>query len=225
MQFFRKDATPTLRHLLTVNDSQGVQTFLLDASMYSIGRDLSNAIVIHAEGVSRQHAILLRTPAPDKQYHYVLQDGNVEGKPSAHGTFVNGIAIKKHSLKDGDKIDLGGKASLIYRTVLLSDQELEHKVTVPEYRKLKENVLTAAQTIQIADQEETAEDATVAPDHGVTHADPHSHPHLQKHLHQEIALFKDCYETVVHELKELQLTPKEYALIAIAIYQQLRAKN
>lgn len=218
MQFFRKNTEPTLRHLLTVNDTQGVQTFILDASMYSIGRDLTNAIVIHAEGVSRQHAILLRTPTSEKQYRYVLQDGNVEGKPSARGTTVNGVPAKKHSLKDGDKIDLGGKATLSYRTVLLSDQELDNKVTVPEYRKLKGNILTAAQTIQVDDQEQTSDETPAE-------LSPPPPKVVYPSLKQEIDLFRECYEAVVQEMNNLELKPSEYALIATAIYQNCKDKK
>jgi pSer/pThr/pTyr-binding forkhead associated (FHA) protein len=112
-----------------------VQTFVLDASMYSIGRDPTNAIVVHSDSVSRQHAILLRIPNPDKTYRYAIQDGNLEGKPSANGIIVNGVTCKKHILEDGDEIVIGGKATLLYRTPILSDAELEEKVTHPEYRR------------------------------------------------------------------------------------------
>ncbi|MFN3361227.1 MAG: FHA domain-containing protein [Pseudanabaenaceae cyanobacterium] len=210
MGIFRKGSSEaTLRHLLTVNDDRGVQTFLLDASMYSIGRDPSNAIVVHGESVSRQHAILLRTPTPDKQYRYVIQDGNLEGKPSANGVLVNGVPVKKHVLQDGDEISLGGKVFLIYRTPILSDQEVEDKVKHPEYRKLKGNVLTAEQTIEAFIEEN--EPTKV------------NRPHTPTTLKREVNVFRECYDTVVEELRDLHLSREEYITIACTIYQKLQS--
>lgn len=210
MGIFRKGSSEaTLRHLLTVNDDRGVQTFLLDASMYSIGRDPSNAIVVHGESVSRQHAILLRTPTPDKQYRYVIQDGNLEGKPSANGILVNGVPMKKHVLQDGDEISLGGKVFLIYRTPILSDQEVADKVKHPEYRKLKGNVLSAEQTIEsfIEENEPTKV----------------NRPPTPAALKKEANVFRECYETVMEELRDLHLSREEYITIACAIYQKLKS--
>ncbi|MCS6960050.1 MAG: FHA domain-containing protein [Pseudanabaenaceae cyanobacterium SKYGB_i_bin29] len=210
MGIFRKGSNePTLRHLLTVSDERGVQTFLLDASMYSIGRDPSNAIVVHGDSVSRQHAILLRTPTPDKQYSYIIQDGNLEGKPSANGILVNGVPVKKHVLRDGDEVSLGGRVFLIYRTPMLGDQEVEDKVKYPEYRKLKGNVLSTEQTIEAVLEE--AEPTKV------------NRPHTSSALQKEIQVFRDCYDAVIEELRDLHLSKAEYTTIAVAIYQKLKS--
>lgn len=206
MSFFtKKAAEPHLRHLLTVNDDRGVETFVLEASVYSIGRDPSNAIVIHSDAASRQHAILLRVPNPDKTYSYAIQDGNLEGKTSANGVIVNGIRIKKHILKSGDEIVLGGKVILIYRTALLSDKELEEKVTHPEYRKLKGNVLISEQTIQ--GYFDTTTNLNT--------------PKVPAYIKAEIDSFRQCYEFVLQELKDLGLSHSDYVTIAASIYQKM----
>jgi pSer/pThr/pTyr-binding forkhead associated (FHA) protein len=77
------------RHVLVINDGQR-RAYALEAAAYSIGRDPSNAIVLKSESISRQHALLLRVPAPGKlKYQYRLIDGNSLGKVSANGLFVN----------------------------------------------------------------------------------------------------------------------------------------
>jgi len=206
MGFFRKNSNPpVLRHLLTVNDDRGVETFVLEASVYSIGRDPSNAIVIHTDAVSRQHAILLRMPNPDKTYRYAIQDGNLEGKPSVNGIIVNGRPAKKHILEDGDEIVIGGKATLTYRTPILSDQELEEKVTHPEFRRLKGNVIGDIQTIQVTDIPTKLQSANP--------------PNFIK---KEIISFRQCYEFVCQELRDLNLEKSDYITIASAIYQKIK---
>ncbi len=206
MGFFRKNSNPpVLRHLLTVNDDRGVETFVLEASVYSIGRDPSNAIVIHTDAVSRQHAILLRMPNPDKTYRYAIQDGNLEGKPSVNGIIVNGRPAKKHILEDGDEIVIGGKATLTYRTPILSDQELEEKVTHPEFRRLKGNVIGDIQTIQVTDIPTKLQSANP----------PNS-------IKKEIISFRQCYEFVLQELRDLNLEKSDYITIASAIYQKIK---
>ena len=221
MSLFRKNVNPsTLRHLLTISDDRGVQTFVLDASMYSIGRDPTNAIVVHSDSVSRQHAILLRIPNPDKTYRYAIQDGNLEGKPSANGIIVNGVACKKHILEDGDEIVIGGKVTLLYRTPTLSDAELEEKVTHLEYRRLKGNLLSGNQTIHETDIS-TMVDRAVSPlkqerieQENPTKVNPTP-------IKKEIDQFRECYDAVVHELRDLNLSRGEYITIAVAIYQKL----
>lgn len=206
MGFFRKNSDPpVLRHLLTVNDDRGVETFILEASVYSIGRDPSNAIVIHTDAVSRQHAILLRVPNPDKTYRYAIQDGNLEGKPSVNGIIINGLPAKKHILEDGDEIVIGGKVTLTYRTPVLSNQELEEKVIHPEYRRLKGNVISDIQTIQVIDAPTKLYE---------------SNPPIP--IKKEIDSFRQCYEFVLQELKDLNLEKSDYITIASAIYQKLK---
>ncbi|MFN3927652.1 MAG: FHA domain-containing protein [Pseudanabaenaceae cyanobacterium] len=219
--------TPELRHLLTVSDDRGTHTFVLESSMYSIGRDPSNAIVVQGQGVSRQQAILLRMPTANKQYSYVLQDGNLEGKPSTHGTLINGLPVRKQVLKDGDEITIGNKVLLIYRILALTDQELENQATQPEFRRLKGNVLTAEKTayVRMSDDETLASEPATPPEVLLKPPElPSPPPKLSSSLSllkHEIQLFRECYQAVSNELRDLQLTRTECINIALAIYQKL----
>lgn len=68
-----------------------------------IGRGLDADIRLDDEGVSRRHA------------QVVIADGNdpiVEDLGSSNGTFLNGQQIRRHKLKDGDKIQIGSVSIL-----------------------------------------------------------------------------------------------------------------
>ncbi len=72
-----------IRHLLVIHDQQGQRTIPLQEATYSLGRDVSNAIVLRSRSVSRQHAILLRVTLPDSErYGFRIIDGNFKGKKS-----------------------------------------------------------------------------------------------------------------------------------------------
>jgi pSer/pThr/pTyr-binding forkhead associated (FHA) protein len=95
------------RHVLVVNDGKR-RAIALQAAAYSIGRDPSNAIVLDADAISRQHAMLMRLPVPGTgQYRYRLIDGNSQGKPSANGVFVNEKQCRSHDLNPGDLVRFG----------------------------------------------------------------------------------------------------------------------
>lgn len=136
------------RHLLVVIDGDGKRSYTLDASMYSIGRDDSNAIVLKSEKISRQHAILLRMPLPEsKGYRYKIQDGNLQGKRSVNGISVNGQAVSSKDLNNGDMLIIGGIVQAAYYVKALSDRELVDYSKNPEYRSLKAVITNQNQTI------------------------------------------------------------------------------
>ncbi|MFS8884964.1 FHA domain-containing protein [Synechococcus sp. H70.2] len=83
-----------------------------------MGRDPSNAIVIHSAAVSRQHALLLRLLHKDGQYTYRLLDGNLEGKRSTNGISVNGQRCLSWDLKDGDPVGGSGAAAILCSPLL-----------------------------------------------------------------------------------------------------------
>ncbi len=120
------------RHLLVVQDKQGQRTVSLDATTASIGRDLTNAIVLHARLVSRQHAILLRVTIPETStYRFRLVDGNLQGERSTNGLIINGQRRFSHDLKHGDVIVFGGDAQAKYYAVSnLSDFEFSESCEV-----------------------------------------------------------------------------------------------
>ena len=73
------------------------ERYTLDAESASIGRDLSNNIVLPDESVSRFHAKIERTPRG-----FVLEDQN-----STNGSRVNDDNIKSCLLKSGDQLQIG----------------------------------------------------------------------------------------------------------------------
>lgn len=143
-------------HLLNIEDETGKRTIPLDAATYSIGRDVTNAIVIHGHGVSRQHALLLRIPSPSG-YRYRVVDGNAEGKPSANGILVNGQRVQNHELKDGDEINFGGAVKAHYSTVSMGDAEFIKYLKTVNYHSIKVVPLTS--TITQAEEEVSHQEA------------------------------------------------------------------
>ena len=135
------------RHVLVVNDGKR-RAIALDAAAYSVGRDSSNAIVLNADTVSRQHAMLLRVPVPGtKQYRYRLVDGNAKGKPSANGVFVNNEPCRAHELDHGDTVRFGQNLEASYLTVLMEEAEFNSYLESISYQSLKSDTLNAKETL------------------------------------------------------------------------------
>jgi len=68
---------------------------------FLIGRNADNHLVLRDNRVSRSHLQIL---AEDD--HYVLEDLN-----SRHGTWVNGVRVARHLLRNSDRIDFGVQES------------------------------------------------------------------------------------------------------------------
>ncbi len=104
-----------IHHLLVIEDKQGKRVIKLEDSTCSIGRDSTNAIVLHSKLVSRQHAILLRISIPETaSYSFRLIDGNLQGDKSTNGIIVNGQRCFSHDLKPSDVIVFGGDVEAKY---------------------------------------------------------------------------------------------------------------
>jgi hypothetical protein len=86
----------TARHPASLVTPEGA-LISLDGEVTSLGRSIDNDVVIDQTGVSRRHAQIIW-----EQDRYVLVD-----LESTNGTFVSGSKISRHSLKDGEEIDLG----------------------------------------------------------------------------------------------------------------------
>ncbi len=135
------------RHVLVIHDGKR-RAIALEAAAYSIGRDPSNAIVIDADIMSRQHAILLRVPVPGKhQYRYRVIDGNLEGKPSANGVFANGKKIGTCDLVNGDVIRFGQTIEASYLTVSMGKEEFSHYLEGISYQRIKSETVNAKETL------------------------------------------------------------------------------
>jgi pSer/pThr/pTyr-binding forkhead associated (FHA) protein len=71
-----------------------------------LGRGTSADIVINEDGVSRKHAKIIRAP-----------DGTskIRDLQSTNGTFLNGRRVELEVLREGDRIRIGGMATLDFR--------------------------------------------------------------------------------------------------------------
>ncbi len=103
------------KHVLIVEDPLGSREFLLQDAKYVVGRDPANSLLVRSQFVSRQHALLLRVPMPETGgYRYRLIDGDLDGRPSANGLRVNGQRQTSHDLQQGDVVELGPDARMMY---------------------------------------------------------------------------------------------------------------
>jgi pSer/pThr/pTyr-binding forkhead associated (FHA) protein len=135
------------RHVLVVNDGKR-RAIALDAAAYSIGRDPSTAIVLNADTVSRQHAMLMRLPVPGTgQYRYRLIDGNSQGKPSANGVFVNNKQCRSHDLNPGDLIRFGQTLEASYLAVSMGEAEFNNYLESIAYQSIKSDTVNAKETL------------------------------------------------------------------------------
>ncbi len=139
-------SSPQTWHVLVIDDEQGRRAVALSAATYSIGRDPSNAIVIHSAAVSRQHALLLRLPQKNGGYAYRLLDGNIEGKRSTNGISVNGQKCLSWDLKDGDQILLGDQVRLQYCIRRFSDEDFQRYLQSVSFRSVKAEVVDPRST-------------------------------------------------------------------------------
>ncbi len=101
------------RHLLVrVRGAELGRVMLLSPERVRVGRSQDSELFLSDDGVSRRHATLHR-----EGNTYVVAD---EG--SANGTFVAGVKVDRHELKDGDVIQFGPTAVFRYT---LSDESQE----------------------------------------------------------------------------------------------------
>ncbi len=89
-------------HLQITVDGDLTYQSTLTQTRLEIGRSHLCPIWINHSGVSRKHAVLVKTPSG-----YQILDGDGAGQSSRNGTYVNGHSIKQHSLQSGDVIYFG----------------------------------------------------------------------------------------------------------------------
>ena len=101
------------RHLLVrVRGAELGRVTLLSPERVRVGRSHDSELWLSDDGVSRRHANLQRVGNT-----YVIED-----EQSANGTFVGGVKITRHELRDGDVIQFGPTAVFRYT---LSDESQE----------------------------------------------------------------------------------------------------
>ncbi|PZD74470.1 Alkaline phosphatase synthesis sensor protein PhoR [Acaryochloris thomasi RCC1774] len=137
------------RHLFIVDDAEGRRTISLEAATYSIGRDVTNSIVLHSKMVSRQHAILLRVTAPEtSNYLFRIIDGDLQGKRSTNGLIVNGRRLFSHDLKHGDVVVFGGDVKAQYFVASnLSDEAFDEFRDTSDLSTILKNSVNPFQTL------------------------------------------------------------------------------
>ena len=103
-----------IRHILAMECGNWKQTFFLNKSSYSLGRNSTNSIFCYHRAISRNHASLVRvkynnlaTKDEYKNIFWVI-DGDLTGNRSTNGIYVNGKKCLSHQLKPGDIIFFGG---------------------------------------------------------------------------------------------------------------------
>lgn len=101
------------RHLLVrVRGAELGRVILLSPERIRVGRSQDSELWLSDDGVSRRHASLQR-----EGNTYVVTD---EG--SSNGTFVGGVKVTRHELRDGDVVQFGPAAVFRYT---LSDESHE----------------------------------------------------------------------------------------------------
>jgi diguanylate cyclase (GGDEF)-like protein len=104
-----------VRHLLVIEDAESQRLLSLESTSHSLGRDLTNSIVLKSKAVSRQHALMLRVTSTDpNNYGFLIIDGNLQGKRSTNGIKVNGHKCHSHRLKHGDQLLFGNQVKARY---------------------------------------------------------------------------------------------------------------
>ena len=105
------------KYQLTINNAEQKYTIDLKSSVYSIGRDYNNSIVLDSDRISRYHATLLRISiAGGNSYNFRIIDGDLSGRRSKNGIKVNGKKCFSYDLEDGDVINFYDNITAIYKT-------------------------------------------------------------------------------------------------------------
>ncbi|WP_299484580.1 EAL domain-containing protein [Acaryochloris sp. IP29b_bin.137] len=114
-------------HILAIELDQKKQLISLEDATYTIGRHKANAIVLDDQTVSRNHAFLLRIcDVNSKQHSFRIIDGDLNGKRSQNGLWVNGKRCFIHDLQDHDVISFGEHIHATYiSTSSLSDPRID----------------------------------------------------------------------------------------------------
>jgi hypothetical protein len=99
--------------LITQRGPQPEQRWNLNKELVTVGREITNDIVINDQQVSRRHVRFVRTSRG------VIPNFAIEDLGSSNGTFVNQERLHgSKPLKDGDVIQLGDTVILSYKLII-----------------------------------------------------------------------------------------------------------
>ena len=106
------------RHLIVIEDKRYRQTISLEDETYTLGRQTDNSIVIYSEQASRHHGTLMKRKNRNNNiYSYWIIDGDINGKKSRNGIYINGEKCLIKELKNGDLINFGCEVNATYYSI------------------------------------------------------------------------------------------------------------
>ncbi len=128
------------------------QLIPLDQDLIRIGRQSCCWVQIKEQYISRIHGNIGRF-SRGKGVVYWLRDGDVGGKPSANGIFVNGERLQtSHELRDRDWIQLGSRLFMSFHRVRIPTPE-DQQAQAGLQSLLIEIGLSTPQEIRVAQEE------------------------------------------------------------------------
>jgi pSer/pThr/pTyr-binding forkhead associated (FHA) protein len=94
---------------LVVADQSGERFIKIDQNqrIYSIGRHVSNDVIVRDEAVSRYHARLIFW-----ETYWKVLDGTLQHGPSKNGLWIGDKRVKAVQLKPSDRVCLGKNSSV-----------------------------------------------------------------------------------------------------------------
>lgn len=132
-------------NLSVSRNQQPIDEFVLRQDVVTVGRNSDNDIQLTDTTVSQHHAKII-----------INSDGLlIEDLNSTNGTYINGEAIHRHQLQNGDEVVIG-QHKLSFDQLGLGEEEIEHEPTLQLSRHsiermLSNNIPTAAHRPKPAD--------------------------------------------------------------------------
>lgn len=102
-------------------------SYFLEKERFLIGRRAECDIVIHDQGVSKEHALIVT----------VGNDQILEDLESTNGTRVNGRRIERHILQNGDVIEIGRYRLKYVNQKALPDMDFDKTLIIPALAREK----------------------------------------------------------------------------------------
>ena len=121
---------------LVIQDGDRRFSVILEAPMYTIGRDVLCSIRLQSSYVSRCHATFWHQQDDQGEIYYQIVDGDGADRPSRNGLIVNSVRVQSHRLKLGDQISLGPDVHLTYG---VSHTDLERLVWDESYFEISQS--------------------------------------------------------------------------------------
>jgi len=102
---------PTFAYLIVRDGFHAGYVFPLNPEVTTVGRVGGNDIILDDEAISKHHLKIRAEKDDDGKSRFVLHD-----LATANGTLVNGEETFKHSLADGDEVEIG-QTHLVFKQI------------------------------------------------------------------------------------------------------------